>query len=239
MHGQERRLILRCISSLTLVLMSLCISRSVNAQYEEALDEARERYERGVGLYSAGSLETALAEFRRAYEIAPNFAILYVMGRIDFELERWADAFRSLRRYLDEGGERIPDTRRQEVERRLSELREFVGYVRVSLEHPDAADLYIDDVNVGRIPSPDSNVVTTGDHVIEVRAAGFLQHRAEVAIASDETEEMSVSLIPSELPGGIHVSAIPGATVTFDGEAVGSTPLEYLLIRPGRADLSG
>ena len=63
-------------SALVLVVLTATRPAAAEEVSQEALAEAGARFDRGVQLYRERSFEAALAEFLRAYEVAPNFAVL-------------------------------------------------------------------------------------------------------------------------------------------------------------------
>src|SRR4051794_8980920 len=65
--------------------------------------EARERFRKGLQLNKAGKIDDALVEFQKAYDLSPNWKLLYNIGQCSKHL---GDAVRSLRafeQYLAEG----------------------------------------------------------------------------------------------------------------------------------------
>jgi len=85
--------------------------------------EARERFQRGVALYREGSFDAALAEFRRAYEIAPNYRILYNLAQVQVERHDSVAALSLFGQYLQQGGSELDAERRAQVERDMQSLR--------------------------------------------------------------------------------------------------------------------
>jgi tetratricopeptide (TPR) repeat protein len=57
-----------------------------------ARKEASERFRRGVKLYRDADYVAALVEFKRAYELAPNFRVLYNLGQTSRQLKDYAAA---------------------------------------------------------------------------------------------------------------------------------------------------
>ena len=57
--------------------------------------EASKRFRRGVKLYNDGDFVAALIEFKRAYELEPNYRVLYNLGQTSRELKDYAAALRA------------------------------------------------------------------------------------------------------------------------------------------------
>jgi tetratricopeptide (TPR) repeat protein len=105
-------------SYLALALCAAALTTAGHARAEQAEERAlaRGHFNRGVELAKAGAYESALAEFKQAYQISPHFSVLYNIAQAELALERPQLAVEALRRYLAEGGERIEPARRAEVE---------------------------------------------------------------------------------------------------------------------------
>lgn len=218
----------------TVVALASCGTAA--AESHGNLTEARQRFDRGMDLFLRGDLEAALADFVRAYEIAPNSAVLYNIGTVQSRLRRYADAATTLERYLNEGGESVPADRRTEVERELERLRGLVGRLRISVRPQTPAVVLVDGAEAGRLPASAPLAVSAGRHEVEVRAEGFLPYRREVTVAGGAEAEVEAVLSREAPPGAVMISvSVPYAEVTIDGETVGTTPLEEpVAVTPGR-----
>lgn len=120
----------------------------------EAVAKAERHFRRGVELYQEGNAEAALVEFRRAYQLAPRFAILFNMAQVAYHLNDYAMAVALYEKYLAAGAERIPEARRTEVRDQIARLRPRVGKLRLQVDAQDA-QVAVDDVVVGVTPLPE------------------------------------------------------------------------------------
>src|SRR5262245_54376929 len=66
----------------------------------EVVTEAKQRFDRGLELYAEGEYPLALIEFTRAYELVPNYRVLYNIGQVCIQLGQYANARRALEEYL-------------------------------------------------------------------------------------------------------------------------------------------
>src|ERR1041384_5358063 len=105
-------------------VMSLALASSVRAQpapSPSAVAEAGKHFQRGVTMYNEADYRAALVEFRRAYETAPNAAVLYNIGQTYYQLQNYAAALVALGRYLTEAG--ASAAHRREVEATIDTLQ--------------------------------------------------------------------------------------------------------------------
>lgn len=155
MTPSPRRILPRSLSFLppvaALVLMApqgLAFAQA--APSSEQVRDAGKHFQRGVALYNEADYAGALAEFRRAYEIAPNAAVLYNIGQTQFQLRSYAAALGSFERYVAEAGANADH--RAEAQTAIETLRSRVGKIDVTA--PDGAEVLIDDESAGKTPLP-------------------------------------------------------------------------------------
>src|SRR5436190_16322961 len=97
-----------------------------SSAFADNTEEGRQHFQRGVQFYKEGDFRGALIEFKRAYEIAPNYKVLYNLGQTSLELQDYAAALTAFKRYVDEGAREVPKDRKQQVE---SEIKKLEGRV--------------------------------------------------------------------------------------------------------------
>src|SRR5688500_11544745 len=73
--------------------------------------EAQEHFQRARTLYDEGDFNLALIEFKRAYDISPNYRVLYNIGQVNIQLFNYAAARKALGQYLEDGGQEISSGR--------------------------------------------------------------------------------------------------------------------------------
>ena len=112
------------------------VTRAASAQ-SDPLEEARVHFERAVGLFEAGDLRAALAEFERAYALSSRPSLLYNLGATHQALHEYPEAIDTLRRFLAATeGQRT--RQRTEAERALRELEGLMARVHVVCDPPTA-----------------------------------------------------------------------------------------------------
>jgi tetratricopeptide (TPR) repeat protein len=168
------------------------------AQSQSKADEARIRYEKGVELHTEGDFQSALIEFKRSYEVVPNYHVLYNIGQVYFQLADYANALRTFQQYLDDGGKRIPVSRRSDVERDVDKLRSRVATITLKLNVPDA-EVRVDDQLV-QIPDSGVLLVSAGKRKIEISKPGFKPVTRTEEIAGEEKRELKLELVQELTP---------------------------------------
>jgi tetratricopeptide (TPR) repeat protein len=202
--------------------------------------EARERYERGIDLFSQGDYGGALAEFKRAYELTRYAVVLYNLGLTYAALGRPVEAAEALTRVLEDPGslsrDRVEQARatRQEQAARVAEL--------MVTTNVDGARIEVDGVEVAVTPLRAPLRVKGGPRLVGAVVSGYAPSRKQVDAAAGARTEVRLELAPSERRlGQLAVkSKVPGAEVIIDGERAGVTPLPgtvALLAGPHRVEL--
>jgi hypothetical protein len=156
-----------------------------------ATKEAGKLFQRGVALYNETDYRAALVEFQRAYDIAPNSAVLYNIGETYFQLQNYAAALLTLERYLSDAGPTA--THRAEVEQTLETLQARVGKVAVTTNVPDC-DATIDDESVGKTPFKEPVLVSIGRRKITVTCERRPAETRFVDVAAGDTVPVQLKL---------------------------------------------
>jgi len=146
---------------------------------------AKESFQRGVQLYEERDFSGAGVEFRRAYDLVPSFRILFNQGRVAVELHEYASALDLFARYLADGGDQVPAERRRELAQEIERIKLRVGQVKIVTDEP-GAEVYLDEVPVGRAPLAPFNV-NVGRHRLELRRKQGLSQLQTVDCPGQET----------------------------------------------------
>lgn len=160
--------------------------------------EADRHFTSGVTLYKESKFSEALAEFQRAYEIAPHPLVLYNIAGCHRELSSYGEAVRFYRRFLDEGKDVVSKVRLDNAQRELDDILARIARVTVTLEEPAGAELSLDGELLGTMPLEMPLILPPGEHELVARAAGYRDARRKVRVASGD--ELEVELTLSELP---------------------------------------
>lgn len=161
---------------------------------DPALQEAGERFDRGVAFFDEGDFGAALAEFQRAYELTGHWGVLYNLGQVSLGLNRNVDAVRYYEQYLAGGGVEIDAARRAEVEATLEDLRSRLATVTVTVD-VDGAEILLDDEIVGLSPLAESIYVSAGPHVVVARHPEHGSERRSLSLASQTAQTVAFELV--------------------------------------------
>ena len=195
--------------SLSLSLLVLCTTKEVLADGGVARkaapggalksDEASERFRSGVAFYKDRDFTAALVEFKRAYELAPNYRVLFNLGQTARELRDYASALSTFERYLREGGQEIGAARRKDVQAFIDELTRKVGKITVSTG-VEGAEILVDDVPVGVAPLSAPIVVNVGRRKLTATRPGYTPSPRFVDVAGMMEATVTLDLTRIEEP---------------------------------------
>ncbi|MEJ7733909.1 MAG: PEGA domain-containing protein, partial [Polyangiaceae bacterium] len=177
------------------------------------VEEARKHFNEGVRLSAsgkAGEVGRALDEFQKAYDLIPNWRILYNIGQTSRHVRDHARGLRAFSRYLAEGKDEIPKARRQEVEREIAALEPLVGRLELAGTE-EGAEVRVDDKPAGQMPLAEPLYLNAGKHTVRVSHEGKRPFERELDLAGGKSERLEILLEP--LTGGGPATK-PTATAT-------------------------
>lgn len=193
-----------------LVIAALITPSSARAEppSSAAVQQAGAHFDRGVALYTDSDYRGALVEFRRAYDTAPNAAVLYNIGETYYQLQNYAAALTILERYLTEAGEAA--AHRREVEQTIATLQARVGKLAITTNVGDC-EILIDDVPAGRTPLADPIVVSVGSRKLTVSHAGRPSETRQVDVAAGDVVPVAITLAEPVVAPPPPVTPVPVA----------------------------
>ncbi len=173
----------------------------------DAVRDAGKHFQRGVALFNEADYAGALAEFKKAYELAPNPAVLYNIGQTHFQLRSYASALQTFERYLTEAGPSAEH--RAEAEANAETLRARVG--KIDIVAPDGTEVAIDDEVIGKTPLP-PQLAAVGRRKVTLFRDGAQQLRfAEVSAGETSRVELKPGAAdsPGAKPAGVGEQPMP------------------------------
>ena len=164
---------------------------------QQGSDEASQRFRAGVAFYKSKDYPAALVEFKRAYELAPNYRVLYNLGQTSQQLNFYADALTAFQQYLAEGGKEIDAARKISVESAIVELKTKVGTITVET-NAEHAEILIDDLPAGITPLEKPLIVNAGRRKFSATAKGYLPVTRVVEVAGSDSATVKLELTKIE-----------------------------------------
>ncbi len=175
---------------------------------DDPTEEASERFRRGVKLYKDEDYVAALVEFKRAYELAPNYRVLYNLGQTSRGLKDYASALVAYQQYLDEGGDEIEEDRRNEVEKIVEDLTARVGKLTI-VTNVDGAEIQVDDEVVGVSPLDEPVIVNIGKRRVDASRDGYAPAKRVIEVAGRDELDVELALTDLTQKGPAPTTPIP------------------------------
>ncbi|MDP9001270.1 MAG: PEGA domain-containing protein [Myxococcota bacterium] len=177
----------RAAAATLVFIVATLFSTSASAQDKDAnanTREAAKHFQRAVSLYGEADYRAAVVEFKRAYSLAPNTAVLYNIGETEYQLQDYAGALTTFHRYLLET--HPTDAHRTEVERNVEVLRTRVGRLRITTLPAAGAEIMVDDQSVGKTPLEDAVLVSIGHRKVVASMPGLAPVIRYVDVAAED-----------------------------------------------------
>ncbi len=160
--------------------------------------QADRYFKSGVQLFKEGKFAEALAEFMRAYEIAPHPLVLYNIAGCHRELSHYSDAVSYYERFLAEGKGQVPAARLTAAQSELDGILARIARVTVTVT-PDGASLTVDGNPIGTLVQMPL-ILSPGEHKLVASAVGHkpVERTVRVASGDEMTVELSLTPLPTE-----------------------------------------
>lgn len=189
-------------ASLLVLAAALSLAGTAGAQVKPTapsgdtdVGQARQRFARGVELYKEGSYDAALAEFNKAYEIAPNYRVLYNIAQVQRERHDYVAALKLFQQYLDQGGAEVTADRKDQVAKEITALKARVAELQVKSD-VEGGELWVDGALVGTLPLGEPLLVSAGVRQVELRKPGFITSSKSLTIAGGEDVKVEFVMRP-------------------------------------------
>jgi hypothetical protein len=174
-----------------------------------AVDEGRLHFQRGVTFYKDGDYRSALVEFQEAYRVAPNYRLMFNIGKTFAELQDFAGAVVAFRQYLGEGGTEISAARRTEVESDLHRLVGHVASLEIIVNEPEATLTAEGDrrIELGTSPRAQPVLLNSGTWTISARKSGFAVAEERVVVGGGDRKTVRLTLASTVAPAFVDTPA--------------------------------
>jgi hypothetical protein len=184
------------LAAVVLLLSGSSASAAAPAANANPVDKARASFHQGVRLYSEGSFEAALAEFRKAYQLNPNYRLLYNIAQTYFDLHDYVSAAKALEQYLQEGGAEITPERRVQVRELDQKLSERIAHLEIVC-NVTGAEIRVDELPVGVSPLKAAVPVNAGPRRITAVKPGYAVVARMVTVVGTERAKVVLDVAGS------------------------------------------
>ncbi|HXJ22660.1 MAG TPA: PEGA domain-containing protein [Polyangia bacterium] len=222
---------------------------SAPASHAEETDpraEAAAHYARGLELANQGQYQQALDEFNAAYAASPHFAVLYNVGQAEMALGRPIEAIAALTRYLRDGADKVPLSRREQVQAQIALLDAKLAELTITTNRAGAT-IRVDEREIGRTPLFEPVRLPAGVHTVTALLPDGAQATRSVTLAEADRQKLEIVLIAAAAampaapapasappPPDGHLAPAPSrgerpGAVTLRRAAIGATSAGVLL----------
>ena len=213
------------------VLMSLALLVAAAPAGADSKEEAKRHFDRALELVDEGGFEEAVIEFKRAYDLTPHYMVLFNLGQAYVGLGSPVEAVDTLKRYLEEGGDRIQPDRRAAVEAEIKRQQARIARLTITAK-PDGGTVWVDEKEAGVTPLTAPVRVGIGRHVVLVRREGYLPSEKRITVAGEEKRSLHFDLKPVQTapvvvaPARLEIHCrIPDVQVFSGQSLIGVTPM--------------
>ncbi len=175
---------------LAAVLVSM--SASVRA------DEAMELHKEGVLLFKDGKYDEAAEAFRKAQVLRPTWKLHYNIGQCEVASKRYGLALDAFEGYLVEGGDDVPDNRREYVSSEIRRIKILVGTLEAEAE--SGVEIIIDGLPRATMPLMGPLRVASGPHDIVMKKGDEVLFKKRINVAGGMATRISVDKPPVTAP---------------------------------------
>ncbi len=214
------RTVLRAAAALGVVFLVASAASSASAQ-----EDARALFSQGQAAYETGDYPTAVRNWERAYEIDPRPLLQYNLAQAYERLGQLDRAVAAYRIYV----ENTPgdDARAQNARARIASLEQRLSNTSIQLTGgTEGARVTIDGEDRGLLPHPDPFRVEPGNHRIVVRADGYEDFVASVAVSAGQAAAVPVEMRAGATGGAADTASsgggiwVPGLIIAGGGALV-------------------
>jgi hypothetical protein len=196
-----------------LLTAALLVPVRANAQTGDQVAEAERLFNEGLDAVRADDFARALELFRQSRALNAGVPIVtFNIALCHRKLDNAPDAVQELLRFLEEGGEALPQ--RDRAQELIGELAAAVGVIRIRAPDP-GGNVLIDGEAVGPTPLDETVYVTPGSHRVEVRWSGVTEpevRQGDVPGGLEQPVDLAFTRpeLPDEPPVGPETPETPG-----------------------------
>ena len=193
-----------------LVLLASVVPRAGRAE-EDPRAQAGAEYARGIQLAEQGLYAAALEQFKSAYGKSPHFAVLYNIGQAQMALGRPIEAIEALTRYVRDGADQVPLSRREQVQAQIALLEGRLAELSVTTDRSGAL-VTVDGREVGRTPLYQPIRLAAGTHTVSITMEGITPIIRAIDLREGDRQALAFIVPPAVAPKPA-ATALPAASV--------------------------
>jgi tetratricopeptide (TPR) repeat protein len=212
---------MRAVLSCALILLTTVLAGTGRAD-EDPRGEARAHYARGIELANQGLYDAALEQFNDAYVTSPHFAVLYNIGQAQMALGRPVEAIEALAKYLRDGADQVPLSRREQVQAQIGLLESRLAELSIASDRAGVV-IRVDGREVGRTPLFQPVRLAAGAHTITGSLADVVPVTRTVTLGEAERQKLEVDFMtapPEPEPRAHPAPAAPVSAVPLEAPSV-------------------
>lgn len=224
-------------------LIGITVGQDALAQGSDK-ERAKEYYERGKELIEEQEYDKAVVELQRAYDISPNFWVLYNLGKAAIGAGDFVLAVDALSRFLEDGGNQVPLDLQHEVRKEIETQKARIAYLNVEVNINNAL-VNLDGKKIGTTPLYKNVPISSGYHTVTVSREGYQTEEQKVTVAGKDRRTLhftlrSLAAASTEDKGQLVVTCdVPNVSILVDQDDVAKTPMDApLLVAVGRREIS-
>ncbi len=170
---------------MAVLLAVAALAYSHRGNCEEAGEDARMMHRKGVELFKQSRYEEAAVAFRKAHQLRPTWKLLFNIGQCEAAAKRYGLALEAFEKYLVEGGDDVPDERREYVATELRRIRPLVGVLEVEADY--GIEVLVDGTVRAVTPLEGPLRVAAGTRQVVLRRGGEIVLEKKVQLAGGMT----------------------------------------------------
>ncbi len=152
---------------------------------EEAGEDARSMHRKGVELFKQSRFEEAAVAFRKAHQLRPTWKLLFNIGQCEAAAKRYGLALEAFEKYLVEGGDEVPEERREYCAAEIRRIRPLVGVLEVEADY--GIEVLVDGTVRAVTPLEGPLRVAAGTRHVVLRRGGEIVLEKKVQLAGGMT----------------------------------------------------
>lgn len=192
------------------------------APADEAKDKALKLHRQGVELFKSGKYIEASDAFRQAQATRPTWKLYYNIGQCEASAKRYGLALEAFESYLVEGGDEVPDDRREYVVSEIGRIQPLIGVLNV--QAPGGTEVLVDGALRATMPLAGPVRLAVGRHEVVLKKGDETLLAKTVNVAGGMTTTVEYVMI--ETPATPTPQPEPAAETPASPEPAEAPPVQ-------------